>query len=417
MRHFQIFFSTGLFAAMYLSAANTFAAYTNYNSVMLGDRASGMGGAFTALTGDPSASPFYNPATLARLKGTSLSSSVSLLNKYDSVYGRHESLDDSVFQINKGSILTIPAATGLFTNLGHFSFGLSIVVPDFRHFNGEISSEGNQITNLTINEQSLWVGGSLALNITELDALGLTFYYTSDTTEKAIFNRYETTGETFTENESRNVNSNSAIFILGHYHELSPHWKIGTSYRFRSIQVNGEGEYSFSKVGTVSGAEPLIRKPKSITKSEIPDRLAFGIAYERPKDFTLSLDVSYHGHNRYQDLSENGELIVRDGTINYAVGVEKYFLPWLSGRTGFFTDYSSAPKIPNNPERSYSDHINKLGFSANFGIQVSEHTVMSLGGYYVGGRGETAERMGASITRLNKSDYLFSFLVGASTRF
>src|SRR5690606_38172936 len=54
------------------------AAFDNYNSVLLGERAAGMGGAFTAMTEDPAAAPFYNPATISRMEGTSLSTSASL---------------------------------------------------------------------------------------------------------------------------------------------------------------------------------------------------------------------------------------------------------------------------------------------------------------------------------------------------
>ena len=85
----------------------------NYNSVMLGDRASGMGGAYTAMTDDPAASPYYNPAALARLHGNSLSTAVSLFNKYDSSYGDQPSLKDSIFSINLGKILSITASIAI----------------------------------------------------------------------------------------------------------------------------------------------------------------------------------------------------------------------------------------------------------------------------------------------------------------
>lgn len=53
----------------------------NAQGVLLGERASGMGGAFTALTGDP-VSSYYNPSGVAALhaKGVSLSASAYQLS-------------------------------------------------------------------------------------------------------------------------------------------------------------------------------------------------------------------------------------------------------------------------------------------------------------------------------------------------
>ena len=45
-----------------LASATANAAYSNYNSVLIGSQAAGMGGAYTALYQDSSAVAFYNPA-------------------------------------------------------------------------------------------------------------------------------------------------------------------------------------------------------------------------------------------------------------------------------------------------------------------------------------------------------------------
>lgn len=413
---FFVFILSALSASFTLTDASL-AAFTNYHSIMLGDRAGGMGGAYTALTEDTAASAYYNPATLARLEGSSLSTAVSLFNKYDVKYGDQESLDEAIFRINKGSIVSIPAASGIFANFRNFSAGLSIVIPDFQVFGGDVYSSGEDSTFLRIDDQSLWVGGAFAFNITEKQAVGISAYYTSQTYTRSLMNRYDTGSEIVVYNEEKTYSTNSFVYILGHYHELTPKWRLGTSYRFRAIPVAGEASYMQSRVGTVSGALPVVQKNDIKVETRIPDKLSVGVAFTDPRELTISLDLSYYGSNNYTDLENDGDRIVQNEIINVAFGYEKYLEPWLALRLGLFTDFASSPEIPEAPDRRYQDHVDKFGFSANLGIHTTKHTIISLGGYYLGGKGHASERIGANFQRLEKTDHMFSFLVGSSYNF
>lgn len=411
LRHFAAWACALFFA---LSAQ---ASFTNYNSLMLGDRAGGMGGAFTALTDDPAASAYYNPATLARLSGSSLSTSINLFNKYDVSYGSQEKLGDSIFRINKGSILSIPSASGIFSSFKNFTAGLSIVIPDYEVFGGDIHSEGQDTTFLRVNDESIWIGGAFAFNLDEKRALGLTVYYTSRTFNKSLTNRYDTGAETIVENIEKTFSTNAFVYILGYFQELSDKWKTGVSYRFQSIPVAGKGNYLESSIGTVSGAQPIVRDNNLNAETQIPDQLSWGIAFVDPRELTISLDVRYYGTSNYNDLDKFGDRMVHKETFNVALGYEKYLEPWLAMRLGLFTDFSASPEIPQAPTRYYQDHVDKFGFSANFGIHTTEHTMVSLGGYYLGGNGYAAERIGSGYQRISKTDRLFSFLVGSSYNF
>jgi len=395
------------------------AAFPNYNSVMLGDRAGGMGGAFTALTGDCAASAYYNPATLARLEGSSLSTSVNLFNKHDTTYGGQQSLDDAIFRINKGTILSIPSASGIFTNFGNFAAGLSIVMPDYHVFGDDVYTQGNDTTFLRVDDRSLWVGGAFALNLTEKQSLGGTAYYTSRSFSRSLYNRYDTGSETISDIEEKSFSTNALIYSLGYYLELTPNWHIGVSYRLRSIPISGRGSQLRSTVGTVSGAQPVIHEDKINNETRIPDRLALGVAYALPQSLTVSADVSYYGSGSYNDGDSKyyNDRITQKNVINVALGFEKYLLPWLPLRLGLFTDLASTPDIPGAPLHRYQDHIDKYGFSANFGLRTTEHTTITLGGYYLGGEGQSSELIGSQFQRIRKTERVFSFLVGSAYSF
>lgn len=409
--------TTFFFTLILLATTQAQAAFTNYQSIMMGDRAGGMGGAFTALTDDPAACAYYNPATLARLKGSSLSTSVSLFNKYDVAYNEQEKLDDAIFRINKGSILSIPSASGIFSSFRSFTAGVSIVIPDYQVFGGNVYSEGNDTTFLRVDDQSLWVGGAFAFNFSEEQALGLTVYYTSQSYSRSLTNRYDTGAEIVVLNEEKTFTQNSFIYILGYYQELTPLFNIGLSYRFRSIPVSGEGSYLQSEIGTVSGAQPLMQNYSLNANSHVPDKLSLGISYAKPRALAVSFDLSHYGPNNYSDLSEHGDRVIQKNILNAAIGFEKYIQPWVALRLGLFTDLSSSPEIPASPDRRYQDHIDKHGFSANLGLHTTDHTTISLGGYYLGGTGHGAENIGLGFQRVRKTDRLFSFLVGSSYSF
>ncbi len=431
IRFFSLCMSPAL--ALALNAVNAFAEVSNFSSVMVGDRASGMGGAFTSLTDDPAAIPFYNPAALARLNGTSLSTAVSLFNKYDVTYGGRPSLNDSIFRINRGTILSIPAASAIVSSFRNFAAGLSIVLPEYQNYGGTIHSQGNDSTHLRIDDQSLWVGGAFALNVTENDAVGFSTYYTSQSSSRSSTNQYAAGGGTTVENETLNLYTNAIIYQLGYYHEwgqstkpaidaedaiaAAPAWRLGLSYRFRSILVDGSGNYSFSSVSTVAGASTPILEENLHAYSHVPERLSLGLSRSTSHGQTYSFDVSYYHGSSFSNLNKDGDTIDQVATLNYAFGYENHLEPWLTLRLGVFTDNSFAPPVPLNPARRYQDHIDKLGISANIGIQTTIHTRVSLGGYYLGGSGEAAEKIGPNYSVISKTERLFSFLVGSSYSF
>ncbi|MBN8538659.1 MAG: hypothetical protein J0M15_16540 [Deltaproteobacteria bacterium] len=92
----------GLFLALTFLALQSEGAFSNYNSILLGDQSAGMGGAASAVVGDTSAAAFYNPATLARLNGASFSAAVGIYKKFDTVYGEEEDFTKAPLRLNQG---------------------------------------------------------------------------------------------------------------------------------------------------------------------------------------------------------------------------------------------------------------------------------------------------------------------------
>jgi len=103
----------------------SFADEYHYNNILVGDRASGMGGAYTAVSDDPTGM-YYNPSGIMYSTMRNLSASVNayynLTKKYESVIGGHG------WERKSASLL--PNYFGIIQPLGKLKVGFSYAVPD-----------------------------------------------------------------------------------------------------------------------------------------------------------------------------------------------------------------------------------------------------------------------------------------------
>lgn len=391
--------------------------FSNYNSILIGDMAAGMGGAFTGLTGDPSACSFYNPATLSRMRGTSLSATANAYHKFDSVYGGQRDTLGAGGRINRGSFRSIPASAGSVAAFGPFALGLSVIVPDYDFFSGPISRPTGQDVNLNVQDESLWIGGNFAVNLSQESSVGLTVYYTSRFYQKQLVDNTRTAnGFANLITEEKTFDNNSLVYMLGYYHRFNPNWTSGMSLRFPSIEVHGRGTYYLSEINTQTQTIPTTTIESEIpSESRIPMKVGWGVAYQELGRHTVALDVTYYAPEKYYDLDNlrGRSLVSHKDTWNAALGLELYLKHWLRWRSGIYTNFSSHPEIKDLDERR-SDHIDMWGASSNFGIFTSDKVSFTIGGYFTGGSGHSVERLNNQLVKIDKSQQVFALLIGSA---
>ena len=407
-----------LFFGLLLWPLYLFSAFSNYNTILIGERAAGMGGAFTALTGDPSGSSFYNPAALARSGQSTFSAAVNVYSKYDTKFGEPESLLAAPLRINRGRISPIPASSGTVYSFGNFALGLSILFPDFDIYNGDIvSTKNNTNSFLNLRDESLWVGGSIALNVSQANSLGLTMYYTSWGLARSISDKSVSGGITTITTEDKSLSQNSLIYILGFFSQLNSQWSMGLSHRFSSLPISGEGTYFKTQIDTNGSTLKSISEFNLRSSFKVPSKTTIGVAFHDIEKKTYSLDISFYGTEEYYDLNtpEFSDFIQHQETWNINLGYEEFLRDWLALRLGIYSNYSSQPEIPPGASsQRYGDHIDMWGFSANLAFFTSDKTSVALGGFYTGGRGQSSQQTGQQIIRIDKSQQIFSFLVATS---
>ncbi|MDZ4678336.1 MAG: outer membrane protein transport protein [Oligoflexia bacterium] len=400
-----------------LFGIQTFGDTGNYNSVLIGDRAAGMGGAFTAMSGDPSACSFYNPATLALIPGYSFSASASLYNKYDTSFSDAGNLSESTLKLNRGSFQGIPAAAGSALGFKKFSVGLSILTPEYDTFSGDISLNAHPNSNTFINskDQSLWVGGNLAINFTDKFSAGMTFYYTSRDYFRSTIDQTVSGNHTKLSFETKAFTSNNVVYVLGGLYKITPQFWIGSSMRLPSIQLSGDGSYYKSILDTSVSGVPTVSTRKNIpSQTTIPHKFSLGLSYSIPKKWSIDVDASLYGANTYRDLLDPvaGDQITNQQVLNYAIGGEYYFASWIALRSGLFTNFSSHPDITTGLIRQ-ADHIDMLGFSSNLAIFTGS-TSITFGGYFTGGHGQSTQQVNQQIIVTPKVQYIYSMLIASS---
>ncbi len=398
------------------------AAYSNYNSVLLGDRAAGMGGAFTALTDDPSASPFYNPATLILMKGNSLSTTVNLYNKYNTAIGEIEDVSVAPQRLNHGYFRSLPSSSSSIIGFKSFSLGLTILVPDYKFYSGQVKGTADTTSFLSQVDESLWVGGTFSCRLTENSSFGFSLYYTARNLSRTVNDRLTTGGGSgaIITNEIKNLSANSVLPVLGFYHRLSPAWSFGLSYRPPSLPISGEATYYRSNTVTSPYQTTIINRANLRAITKIPARFAIGVARETPGEDTLSFDVQIYEGLAYNDLPEipeGADHVTHRPVVNFAVGYEKAVRDWLTLRLGFFSNLSSHPEPDISSPIRQGDHVDMNGFSANFQIKTHQNTTFSFGGYYTGGRGTSTELVGNQITVVPESQATYTMLVATGFAF
>ncbi len=397
------------------------AAYSNYNSILIGDQAAGMGGAAVAVEQDASAGAWYNPANLGALKGQSFSASVGIYKKFATSFGASNDVIKEALRANQGFFQAIPSSTGSVVRpdkmewLKDYTLTLSILVPEYDSFRGDITSTSTNTSTLSLMDQTLWVGAAISRAVSGTEFAGATVYYTSRSMTQTINERsYNSSTDYEIYSEERTIKQNGIVAILGYLKNINDFWKWGVSFRAPSIHVAGSGTYSENKItnGTLITPKEL---PDLSSKATIPPRLALGFAYNDREKWLWALDITAYGAVQYKDLESDAiaESIEHKAVVNFSLGAEYQWREWFKLRGGVFTNLSSHPDPDPTKVHGQGDRVDQYGFSANAAMK-SGNIEYTFGGYFSGGSGKSAQRFNRQIGVIDKNANTFTMLVGTS---
>lgn len=439
------------------AAAPALAQPTNYDSQLIGERAAGMGGAFTALADDGSAL-FYNPAGFARIRRAGISLAANTYGYFSAVEaGAYRDADSSV-DIERSGSLTVPNSLVYILPLGEpgglqHTVALGVLVPTAYAWEGaqNTSLEESRIEAFdredsfdSIEETTYLAGPAYALSIGDLHlGASLLFAWSSGRTLEQLTSAYaEDDGYVFKE-QSFTASNTSYLGLtgdLGALWQATSSWSVGLKIGLPAARLWSDALVSHH-VSVIEAelrdedGDPLATPRITAAHQDVyravggevqwkrPLHFSLGAAYTRPDGFALSADVRLYlpidpfstvtgasaqaspvpadiwdpelGEDRTFDtrLDDPGRALV----INGAIGAAIPLTATLRLMAGVFTDLSAID--PDAVDGFYED-VDQFG--ASVAVQRIDKSTLTVG---LTGLYGTGEGFGVDLSGADAPDY------------
>lgn len=368
----------------------------HYNNVLIGDRATGLGGAYTAIA-DDSSGLFYNPAGIVYGIGSDVSGSMNALQITDTVY--KDTLGPGI-DWKRESIALIPNYFGVVQPLSKGKIGFSYAVTDYTKEDqdqvfGPLASYGidRHYVNYNDKDSTYNIGPSYAQQLTDKVSIGITLYmhYRQRERIRTILSEYSVAGggDYYYSSEYASIEETGIRPIVGIM--WTPRDKISLGMTLsqtlllsstRRLQTSSKAQ----SASTVSHTDF-----ESNLKRELPLTVTLGGAYFYNSALLYSADFSYYG-----STSSTG-YVDRPATWNIAFGSEYYLNPDWAIRAGFYTNRANTAAVESN-KASQLDHVDLTGISLSLS-HFSRNSSLTMGFSYSAGTGE-AQVNTADLTKI-----------------
>jgi len=386
---------------------------SSFRPYLVGSRAAGMGGAFTALADDGSG-PWYNPGGLAFVQRSQLSIAGSV---YGRVSGRFQDALGDGHDFRYANLNTFPTATAGVWKLGDpgatdgHVLSLGVFIPDAVTIDDRdtIGSKTNAFF-FSSQEQTVWGGltwakryGRLGIGATGFLLFGTRVNQVEITavgSSSAQFANFETLSSRTDEN------------LLGVAGALGLRWdptddlRLGLSV-YSPTLGGGKRRLFVKDLVALEGIPPcptatrcsgylIVNADDLHATLSQPLRVQAGLALVSGRT-TLAADLVYMGTRQVHDDAGRAaegldRWVKRSRTVNFSVGLETILAERFPLRAGFFTDLSSSPRpvawdgSGEDPNPSNTSHVNRLGGTFSIGMR-TDHTATDVGVMVSGGSG------------------------------
>jgi long-chain fatty acid transport protein len=381
----QIIRPISLIATIFLAAPLS-ADEDHYNNIIIGDRPAGMGGAYTAISDDPSGL-YYNPAGVVYASGSGVSGSMNAYHITKTTY--KNALGGQTDWTRKSSNF-LPNFFGVFQNLGKSKIGFSYAILDsirenqdqrFVNLTQTQKAIDEYVINFNNQEDVYNFGATFASEISDKLSWGLTLYAHSRTRERILHQYIDfnaSSGGDYEESTSYfSVDEQGIKPVFGLM--WSPWNKVSLGLNINKTFLTSYEETNQSTLKLQDESTVTRVVSTSNDKRDLPLNLRAGGAYFPNEKLLLSGDLSY-----YQSYGN------RNSVLNIAVGTEYYLNSAWALRGGLFTNQANTPKLTDQglePDEQQLEHVDMYGFSLAF-ARFSSNSSLSVGLNYSHGSGQ-----------------------------
>ncbi len=410
----RIYFGKLLLTASLLVSSQLYADQYHFNNKLIGERALGLGGAYTAVADDASGL-FYNPAGIIYSNGKSLSGSVNTFYFAETTY--KDALGPGK-DFTRTSSSLLPNFFGMVKPFGDSVIGFSYAVTDsiledqdeqFQNF----GSVTNYILNINNQDNTTKIGPSYAKELSDTLSFGVTLYghyRTFQTITNQWVHRADNTQEwsnNYLQGSEAGLEPNIGL-MWSPIDKLSIGLNFKTTFILSSsvdqqVTCNSDINNTAIQIAQCSVSTSALMNTPTLntydTKRDMPYSLAIGIAYFPSNKSLVSTDFSFH------TATDTFEM-----TWNAALGIEYYFDPTWALRGGLYTNNANTPQLQANSSGQL-DHVNLVGITLS-GTKFSRSSSVSVGINIQTGSGESQIIGGSSI---QQTDYLSTTAYVASS--
>nr|WP_301288440.1 outer membrane protein transport protein [Natronospira proteinivora] len=384
-----------LLAATSLAGAAVADEY-HYRDILIGTRASAMGGAYTAISDDPSGL-YHNPAGIVHASELNLSGSVNAWHRtrvtYEDVLG-----DGRDWNRESGTL--IPNFFGITQPVGPGVLGFSYVVTDSIQEDQDqtfldVENRERFTINLNDNQSVYKLGPSYAWQVNDQLSVGVSLYFHFREQEEInnqliVLDAGSGPGAGDSDIEWRYVQTQNDEWgikpVIGIMWEPDDRLALGAS--IRQANVASAENYLFFTCHGSSISDSALCPEGDIDYVELSDdirrdhpvEIRLGAAWFHSPRFLLSADISYH--TAHTDVVRGVDGRDVEGTWNIALGSEYYLNNQWAVRSGVFTNRANT-----SSDVVAHDHVNLYGISASL-ARFTRNSSLDLGFSYSRGRGE-----------------------------
>lgn len=373
-----------------------------------GERAAGLGGAFTAIADDPSGA-YYNPAGLGFTYNDRISISASNFKDIKRSYINIDTPGQIYNQTHQGFD---PNFIGILKNFDRWKFAFSIV-NTYNYTYNRVDQVNYPLISPTINTtrnytkeryNQLLVGPSAAYLLSDKLSLGATLYYVNDTKEVSRTQFQQFSDLSYVMRSYVDNRRTSALMpVFGIQYQPIQKLSLGMSYRrifvmggnrlYNEVYADSSRRPGTSAIdfieGTGDGASAieagvLTQRPKLTTSIPQTSELRFGVAFFPTSRFLASFDMihttGYKSRRNQDEISSVGRRVTytvndteirelsRVSTTNFAAGMEYYLADTFSVLGGIYTNE------PNTKPISWTESAVDLYLQNTFGNQVQANS-------------------------------------------
>jgi long-chain fatty acid transport protein len=364
----------------------------SYQPYPMGERALGMGGAFTSMAGDPISS-YYNPAGLVYGRSSTVSASLN-------VYGMaHRTVTGGGFYLeyepdpddpqvalpllvdleySEFPPATIPISTVIVRRIGRrgddgmrrHAFAWSTLVPrasDLGYslditsdFDGDPWTMPNEHRIVSrLSDRLMLVGATYAYRLANRFSMGLSVFCGIRTLSYSYHHTFFNADPSpeLRGIQVREIDIAATVytgnFRIGAMWQLTRTWRLGLMVALPSFEIYGEGYYALRDIETFTGGFELSEHWDATPHDVQPLEVRAGISREVAGSYVVSLDVSFYAPASYDRFDgapgwtgmEWVHRVERGPIANVSAGGEVIVAQSWPIRLGFFTDFSAAPEI------------------------------------------------------------------------